>query len=106
MLKFLLLATLLGLLLSAQPYTDPIVRTDYHLTARPWKPLVIPRAKYLDAIEGEARYSIQHQNKDGPVNKHPLMSADARSMDAAGYNNKFRACYPWFYPAPPTSFSW
>src|SRR5689334_16091425 len=51
----------------AQPEAGPVVRTGYHLTARPWKPLAIPKEKYLDAIEGVCRYSIQHQDKDGAI---------------------------------------
>ena len=66
--KFLIPATALAaVLLSGQQYTDPVIRTDYHLTARPWKPLAIPRAKYLEAIEGECRFSIRHQNSEGAI---------------------------------------
>src|SRR6185295_4046597 len=70
--KLVILSALLGLLLPAgravaQRYTDPVVRTDYQLTARPWKPLGISREKYLDAIEGECRFSIQHQNASGAI---------------------------------------
>src|SRR5205814_10561747 len=39
----------------------------YHLTAQPWKPLAIPRARYLDAIEGICRFSVRHQNADGAI---------------------------------------
>jgi hypothetical protein len=44
-----------------------VVRTGYHLTARPWKPLGIPKDKYLDAIEGVCRYSIRHQDAGGAI---------------------------------------
>jgi hypothetical protein len=44
-----------------------VVQTGYHLTARPWKPLDIPREKYLEAIEGVCRFSIQHQNASGAI---------------------------------------
>src|SRR5205809_6761150 len=46
---------------------SPIVRTGYHLTARPWRPLAIPKDRYLDAIEGVCRYSIRHQNAEGAI---------------------------------------
>ena len=45
----------------------PIVLTGYHLTARPWKPLAIPKDAYLDAIEGVCRYSILHQDAEGAI---------------------------------------
>lgn len=51
---------------SAAPL-EPVVRTGYHLTARPWKPLAISRDRYLDAIEGLCRYSIHHQSADGAI---------------------------------------
>ena len=47
--------------------SGPVVRTGYHLTARPWKPLAIPRSRYLDVLEGECRYSIRHQNAEGAI---------------------------------------
>ena len=46
---------------------QPVVRTGYHLTARPWKPLEIPRDKYLDAIEGVCRFSIRRQDAEGAI---------------------------------------
>jgi hypothetical protein len=55
------------LLTQAHPEAGPIVRTGYHLTARPWKPLAISKGKYLDAIEGVCRYSIQHQDAEGAI---------------------------------------
>ena len=67
----LLLAATAGIalrLLSAAPVeTGPVIRTGYHLTARPWKPLDIPREKYLDVIEGVCRFSIRHQNAAGAI---------------------------------------
>ena len=45
----------------------PDIRTEYHLTARPWKPLAIPREKYLDAIEGLCRFGVRHQNAAGAI---------------------------------------
>ncbi len=39
----------------------------YHLTARPWKPLDVPRARYLDVVEGLCRFSIQHQSETGAI---------------------------------------
>jgi len=47
------------------PSTLPEVR--YHLTARPWKPLAIPREAYLNVIEGICRFSIRHQNEQGAI---------------------------------------
>ena len=65
------LCALLALLLAggalAQHYADPVVRTGYQLTARPWKPLEISREKYLDVVEGECRFSIRHQNAEGAI---------------------------------------
>ena len=42
------ISAVVSLLAAAAP--SPIVRTGYHLTARPWKPLAIPSGQYLDAI--------------------------------------------------------
>lgn len=39
----------------------------YHLTARPWEPLNVPRRRYLDVIEGVCRFSIQYQNEKGAI---------------------------------------
>ncbi len=47
--------------------TGPFIRTGYHLTARPWKPLAVPRDRYLDVIEGVCRFSIRHQDAAGAV---------------------------------------
>lgn len=63
-----LACVLIGLgTLAAAPPPGPLVTTGYHLTARPWKPLAIPRDRYLDAIEGACRFTIRHQNADGAV---------------------------------------
>src|ERR1039458_8496410 len=56
-----------GILAVAQAQDGAVSTTGYHLTARPWKPLEIPREKYLDAIEGICRFSVQHQNADGAI---------------------------------------
>lgn len=45
----------------------PVIRTEFHLTARPWQPLGIERNKYLDAIEGICRFSVQHQDASGAI---------------------------------------
>jgi hypothetical protein len=50
-----------------QPPAGPMVQSGYHLTARPWKPLDIPRDRYLEAIEGICRFSIRHQNAEGAI---------------------------------------
>lgn len=52
---------------AAPAETGPVIRTGYHLTARPWKPLEIQRDKYLDAIEGVCRFSIRHQDPTGAI---------------------------------------
>jgi hypothetical protein len=69
--KLIVSGALAALLLAApvvgQPQTGPVVRTEYHLTARPWKPLGIPREKYLEVIEGACRFSIQHQDATGAI---------------------------------------
>jgi hypothetical protein len=61
-----LLISLVGIVGAAQS-EKPVVTTGYHLTARPWKPLAVPREKYLDVIEGVCRFSVQHQNTDGAI---------------------------------------
>ena len=60
-------AVALCLLPAAETETGPVIRTGYHLTARPWKPLDIQRDKYLDAIEGVCRFSIRHQDPTGAI---------------------------------------
>src|SRR5258706_12641004 len=39
----------------------------YHLTARPWAPLNIPRDQYLKTIEGICRFTARHQDSTGAV---------------------------------------
>jgi hypothetical protein len=39
----------------------------FHLTARPWTPLNIPRRDYLDAIEGVCRFTAHQQDARGAV---------------------------------------
>ena len=46
---------------------EPVGTTGYHLTARPWKPLNIGRERYLDAIEGDCRFTAKHQDASGAV---------------------------------------
>jgi hypothetical protein len=68
MLRLLCSAALLALLpAAAQDLQQPIVRTGYHLTARPWKPLGIQREKYLEAIEGVCRFTARHQDGRGAI---------------------------------------
>ncbi len=40
---------------------------EYHLTARPWTPMEIPRDTYLTAVERLCRHVAQHQNDDGAI---------------------------------------
>jgi hypothetical protein len=44
-----------------------VIRTEFHLTARPWQALNIERDQYLDAIEGICRFSVQHQDAGGAI---------------------------------------
>src|SRR5271169_1809413 len=62
-------AAVSGLLMSLQVVgtADAVVTTGYHLTARPWKPLGTPRERYLDAIEGDCRFTAKHQDASGAV---------------------------------------
>ena len=39
----------------------------YHLTARPWRPLAIPRAAYLEAVEGICRHEAKLQDARGAI---------------------------------------
>ncbi len=39
----------------------------YHLTARPWSSLDVPPARYLDAIEGECRFTAPLQDGSGAI---------------------------------------
>jgi hypothetical protein len=57
----------LCLLPATETETGPVIRTGYHLTARPWKPLDIKKEKYLDAVEGVCRFSIRHQDATGAI---------------------------------------
>jgi hypothetical protein len=41
--------------------------SHYHLTARPWNPLNIPKTAYLDRLEGECRFWIKHQDSAGAI---------------------------------------
>ena len=56
-----------GIMAVAEPQDGAVSITGYHLTARPWKPIEIPREKYLDVIEGVCRFSVQHQGADGAI---------------------------------------
>jgi len=40
---------------------------EYHLTARPWKPLGTPPSRSLDVIEGECRFTTRLQNSAGAI---------------------------------------
>jgi hypothetical protein len=51
--------------LDSLPQDLPTIR--YHLTARPWKPLGIPPTAYLDRIEGECRFWVNHQDASGAI---------------------------------------
>jgi hypothetical protein len=65
-LAFLALFALL-LLLDSLAFGQAVVRTDFHLTAYPWKPLEIPASRYLEAIEGICRFSARQQNAEGAI---------------------------------------
>jgi hypothetical protein len=47
--------------------SEPVIATRIHLTARPWKPLEIPRERYLNAIEGDCRFTAKHVDAAGAV---------------------------------------
>jgi len=51
----------------AQDLPESLPQLPFHLTARPWKPLNIPRESYLDAIEGVCRFTVRHQDARGAV---------------------------------------
>ncbi len=55
------------MIMFAADTTDAVVTTGYHLTARPWKPLGTVRERYLDAIEGDCRFTAKHQDESGAV---------------------------------------
>jgi hypothetical protein len=42
-------------------------KADFHLTARPWIPLAVPKQRYLDILEGLCRYSSRQQSADGAI---------------------------------------
>jgi len=67
---------------------EPVIRTDYHLTARPWKPLNTSQERYLDAIEGICRFSIRHQDASGAIidpilKRKQLLSVELRRAVSA-----------------------
>src|SRR2546430_2553549 len=45
----------------------PCFGQEFHLTARAWQPLNIPREAYLDSIEGICRFTAKHLGPDGEV---------------------------------------
>ncbi len=47
------------------PFTLPDIK--YHLTARPWQPLNIPKEEYLNKVEGIVRQLVQYQNSSGAI---------------------------------------
>src|SRR5438309_7748543 len=51
----------------AQDLPEALPQAPFHLTARPWKPLGISREKYLEAVEGICRFTVQHQDARGAV---------------------------------------
>src|ERR1043166_2833078 len=51
----------------AQDLPETLPQLPFHLTARPWQPLNISRDKYLDAVEGICRFTVQHQDARGAV---------------------------------------
>ncbi len=54
---------------SAQEVSSPasLPEVKYHLTARPWQPLNIPRERYLDQVEGIVRQIVKYQNWRGAI---------------------------------------
>jgi len=52
---------------AAQDAPESLPQLRFHLTARPWRPLDIPRRDYLDAIEGVCRYTARQQDEHGAV---------------------------------------
>jgi len=61
----LLLAGQVGHTAPSSPASLPNVQ--WHLTARPWSPLNIPKDAYLDRIEGVVRYEATLQNANGAI---------------------------------------
>ncbi|MCU7549943.1 discoidin domain-containing protein [Chitinophagaceae bacterium LB-8] len=48
-------------------YNNNLPTINYHLTARPWKPLNISRTAYLDRVEGIVRKCVTFQNSSGAI---------------------------------------
>jgi len=46
---------------------EPAPLPRFHLTARPWKPLDITPAAYLEAVEGLCRFTAAHQDRSGAI---------------------------------------
>ena len=46
---------------------DPLALVQYHLTARPWTPLNIPRDALLDAVDGLCHFAAGCQDESGAV---------------------------------------
>src|ERR1700683_4695109 len=65
-LLFLMVANLFASA-SAQDLPESLPKLPFHLTARPWKPLNLSREDYMDAIEGECRFTVRHQDERGAV---------------------------------------
>jgi hypothetical protein len=51
---------------SVTPVGMPTV-LDFHLTARPWSPLNLPRERYLRNVESVARAMVQYQDTTGAI---------------------------------------
>jgi len=62
-----LIPPLLVLILTTTSFAQHLPTTEFHLTARPWHALNIPRDSYLDSVEGICRFTAQHQNPDGAI---------------------------------------
>ncbi len=60
-----LLAMVAACAASAEDIPERVPQVPFHLTARPWKPLGVPRSNYLDAIEGICRFASRHQDAHG-----------------------------------------
>ena len=50
-----------------QDLPKSLPRLPFHLTARPWEPLQIPRDRYLDVVEGICRVAQRHQGEQGAI---------------------------------------
>ncbi len=68
---FVALALLAGLSTlspsAAQDAPTSLPELSFHLTARPWQPLDIPRDAYLDVLEGASEVVAQHQDERGAI---------------------------------------